>query len=125
MNKCYVCKEVLPNKHWCTANKLSWMCKILTSWKEKENKCNRCNNVMPSDHTYLVWSKWETTCMSCETSKREEKDLQHILGKISRLEVIDDSGRIYSNHNLSVHTASIQDKGKTLKIFINDKENEK
>jgi len=37
--------------------------------------------------------------------------------KITRFEVIDESGRVYVRHEVSVEL-SVQDGGKTLKVFI-------
>lgn len=38
---------------------------------------------------------------------------------VTRIEVIDSTGRVYTNWNVASHEFSYQDDGKTLKIFIN------
>jgi len=44
------------------------------------------------------------------------------ISKVTRFEVIDESGRSYTRHNSNVEL-SYQDDGKTLKVFINKEEN--
>jgi hypothetical protein len=41
---------------------------------------------------------------------------------VTRIEIIDKSGRSYSNWNVVSHETSYQDDGRTLKIFIKEKE---
>ena len=48
----------------------------------------------------------------------EQMDLK----KVTRLEVIDSKGRSYSNWNCQKVILSSQDKGRTLKIFIDEKD---
>jgi hypothetical protein len=48
------------------------------------------------------------------------KDDNHFLKNITRLEIIDDTGRAYVTHNIKI-TLSIQDEGRTLKIFTDEK----
>ncbi len=43
---------------------------------------------------------------------------------VTRVEVIDEHGRSYTHHNADVVEYSLQDDGKTLKIFIRDKKSE-
>ena len=46
--------------------------------------------------------------------------------KITRIEVIDESGRAYTDYNVKHTTLSMQDNNKTLKLFIENKDkNEK
>lgn len=40
------------------------------------------------------------------------------LDSITRFEVIDETGRVYSNRPCTVQV-SIQDKGRTMKVFVN------
>lgn len=44
----------------------------------------------------------------------------HKVTEITRFEVIDESGRVYTNHNVESIVLSAQDDGKTLKIFIDE-----
>jgi hypothetical protein len=44
------------------------------------------------------------------------------ISKVTRFEVIDESGRSYTRHNSNVEL-SYQDDGRTLKVFINKEEN--
>lgn len=41
--------------------------------------------------------------------------------EITRIEVVDDSGRVYSNWKVTNSKLSLQDDNKTLKIFIKGK----
>lgn len=41
------------------------------------------------------------------------------LGKVTRLEVIDDTGRAYVKYGVKVLELSLQDDGRTLKVFAN------
>ena len=43
---------------------------------------------------------------------------------VTRVEVIDEHGRSYTHHNCESVEYSLQDDGKTLKIFIRDKKSE-
>lgn len=60
----------------------------------------------------------------CRELLRSEKDLNNRLskrqfGSITRVEVIDPAiGRAYVNHNVKSTELSIQDNGRTLKIFL-------
>ena len=48
------------------------------------------------------------------------------LSDVTRVEVIDENGRSYANiHPLNIVELSFQDNGKTLKVFINKREDEK
>lgn len=47
--------------------------------------------------------------------------LHKILSQITRIEVIDDKGRAYTKWDCVV-TPDIQDDGRTLKLFIGDKQ---
>lgn len=48
-----------------------------------------------------------------------EKDSMSSLREVTRLEVIDEEGRSYVRLGLDKVEASLQDNGKTLKLFIN------
>lgn len=50
------------------------------------------------------------------------EDLKLNLNDISRIELIDDSGRIYVNRDVFNVTFTLQDDGKTLKVSIITKE---
>lgn len=55
--------------------------------------------------------------------KIDPETLQRI--PVTRLEIIDESGRAYVRHNIAKVNVSIQDDGKTLKIFVNGTLNER
>lgn len=44
------------------------------------------------------------------------------LKKVTRFEVIDNDGRSYTKHNIKNVELSLQDDGRTLKVFIKSKE---
>lgn len=44
--------------------------------------------------------------------------------EVTRFEIIDDKGRAYVNYSLEGSTISLQDQGRTLKVFINGDFNE-
>lgn len=44
--------------------------------------------------------------------------------KATRVEVIDQEGRVYNAYNLKSVAVSLQDAGQTLKIFVYDKDKE-
>jgi hypothetical protein len=46
------------------------------------------------------------------------------LDNVTRVEVIDNHGRSYTHYNAESVQYSLQDDGKTLKIFIQDKKSE-
>jgi hypothetical protein len=48
-------------------------------------------------------------------------DTVETLDNVTRVEVIDNHGRSYVHYNADVVEYSLQDDGKTLKIFIKDK----
>lgn len=41
------------------------------------------------------------------------------LVKVSRVEVIDNTGRVYTNHGVKAIELSLQDGARTLKVFVN------
>lgn len=45
------------------------------------------------------------------------KEVNKLVAKVTRVEVIDDSGRVYGNRPCRV-ALSLQDDGKTLKVFV-------
>ena len=45
-------------------------------------------------------------------------DTVKVLEDVNRVEVVDDQGRAYVNHGVSEVCYSLQDDGKTLKVFI-------
>jgi hypothetical protein len=52
------------------------------------------------------------------------EDTVHTLPDVTRVEVIDKNGRSYTNWDYdNMVSVSIQDDGKTIKIFINDENN--
>lgn len=50
----------------------------------------------------------------------EENKLKEIQKKITRFEVVDKNGRVYSEWDCKI-ILSLQDDGKTLKVFVNEK----
>ena len=52
------------------------------------------------------------------------KKLNEKLERVTRVEVIDDTGRKYVNWEVDNVIISLQDAGRTMKIFIDNKEDE-
>lgn len=44
---------------------------------------------------------------------------------VTRIEVIDEKGRSYTNYKVKAHRFDYQDQGRTLKIFIEEKDDNK
>lgn len=49
------------------------------------------------------------------------KDEMLVLDNVTRVEVIDEQGRAYTRHNIDVVHLSVQDNGRTIKIFVSSK----
>lgn len=45
---------------------------------------------------------------------------QHMFPKVNRVEVIDSSGRAYTKYGVKDVSISLQDDGRTLKVFLKD-----
>ena len=52
------------------------------------------------------------------------KKLNEKLERVTRVEIIDDTGRKYVNWEVDNVIISLQDAGRTMKIFIDNKEDE-
>ncbi len=50
------------------------------------------------------------------------KDQLHNLKNVTRVEVIDEKGRVYTRHNLDIVQLAVQDDGRTIKIFVSNKQ---
>lgn len=61
---------------------------------------------------------WEAGWQACEDF------LEHVLNNVTRVEVIDSRGRSYSNMNVLKIEQQFQDEGRTLKLFLQDNQDE-
>ena len=65
------------------------------------------------------------TCELCYPCSQliEHGKQENDVSKVTRLEVIDENGRSYTKHHISNVKFSLQDDGKTLKIFLEVQDN--
>jgi hypothetical protein len=66
-----------------------------------------------SPNEYNIAKLFDDLNLKCEELQNKNKGL-------NKLEVIDESGRVYVNNNCKMEL-SYQDEGRTLKIFVNNK----
>ena len=50
------------------------------------------------------------------------KELEIDTSKTTRVEVIDETGRVYTNYSCKEVVIDIQDEGRTVKVFLKNKE---
>jgi hypothetical protein len=51
---------------------------------------------------------------------KAENENEHLIKGVTRLELIDESGRAYTNLTVDNIVLSVQDEGRTLKIFVDE-----
>ncbi len=44
------------------------------------------------------------------------------LKDVTRVEVIDETGRVYTRHNIDIVKLAVQDDGRTIKIFVSNRQ---
>jgi hypothetical protein len=82
-----------------------------------------CNCSAYGEHECCCGADWTT--QEVYDLREEVKQLREAAEKVTRFEVIDDTwagtGRVFAHYGCSVEL-SYQDDGKTLKVFLTDKE---
>jgi len=66
---------------------------------------------------YPIRPDQELTLVDAEDTYEVYDDAQ-VLSEVTRLEVIDHTGRAYVNHEVKLVSLSMQDEGRTLKVFV-------
>ena len=96
------------------------MCKYKPYIRIGSKRCKNCTY----NKGHLFLNGWSHYCL-CDYKNKRLMPLEGVMNRITRVEVIDKNGRAYHNWNTNNDIkTSLQDEGRTLKVFIQEKENE-